>query len=226
MGLKSRICKSFSPTTTKSDPSKRPAKNVLDRVFTAERPDQKWVTDITYLPSSEGWVYLATVVDLFSRKVVGWAMSDSLATPLVSEALRNAIESRRPQPGELLHHSDRGCQYTSDSYQRTLKTLGIECSMSRRGNCYDNAVAERFFWSLKHEWTQHEKFADLKSARRSVFKYIETYYNGQRLHQTLGYKTPEQFEAEYAPAVAVYEIGSRHCPKVLGYRFSLRFWVC
>ncbi len=123
MGLKSRICRSFSPTTTKSDPSKRPAKNVLDRVFTAERPDQKWVTDITYLPSSEGWVYLATVVDLFSRKVVGWAMSDSLATPLVSEALRNAIESRRPQPGELLHHSDRGQIRCQEPYFKIRKRL-------------------------------------------------------------------------------------------------------
>jgi putative transposase len=202
MGLKSRVSKAFTPTTTKADPSKRPAPNVLDRDFTATRPNQKWVTDITYLPTSEGWVYLAAVLDLFSRRVVGWAMSDSLATPLVSEALRRAIESRRPQRGELLHHSDRGCQYTSDSYQKTLATLGIECSMSRTGNCYDNAVAERFFWSLKHEWTRHEALADLESARLSVFKYIETFYNHQRLHQALGYKTPEQFEAEYAPAVA------------------------
>ena len=104
-------------------------------------------------------------------------------------------------PGELLHHSDRGCQYTSDAYQKTLKTLGIQCSMSRTGNCYDNAVAERFFWSLKHEWTRHEQFANLQEARLSVFKYIETFYNRQRLHQSLGYKTPEQFEADNAPAL-------------------------
>ena len=145
MGLKSRISKAFRPTTTQTDPTKRPAPNVLDRDFTATRPNQKWVTDITYLPTLDGWVYLAAVLDLFSRKVVGWAISDSLATPLVAEALRRAVESRRPIGGELLHHSDRGCQYTSDAYQRTLATLGIECSMSRRGNCYDNAVAERFF---------------------------------------------------------------------------------
>lgn len=202
MGLKSRVRKRFTPTTTKADPSKRPAPNVLDRDFDAERPNQKWVTDITYLPTLAGWVYLAVVVDLFSRKVVGWSMSHSLATPLVSDALRQAIESRRPKRGELLHHSDRGCQYTSESYQRTLQTLDIECSMSRRGNCYDNAVAERFFWSLKHEWTKHYEYADLESARLSVFKYIEVFYNRQRLHQSLGYKTPEAFEAEYAPAVA------------------------
>lgn len=202
MGLKSRVRKAFTPTTTKSDPSKKPAHNVLDRQFTATGPNQKWVTDITYLLTSAGWVYLAVVIDLFSRKVVGWQLGDSLATPLVSGALRQAIESRKPQPGELLCHSDRGCQYTSDDYQKTLRTLGIECSMSRTGNCYDNAVAERFFWSLKHEWTKHHEYANLESARLSVFKYIEVFYNRQRLHQTLGYKTPEQFEAENAPALA------------------------
>lgn len=202
MGLKSRVSKAFTPTTTQADPSKRPAPNVLNRDFTAQRPNQKWVTDITYLPTAVGWVYLAVVLDLFSRKVVGWAMSQSLATPLVSEALRGAIQARRPERGELLHHSDRGCQYTSEDYQKTLNTLGIECSMSRTGNCYDNAVAERFFWSLKHEWTNHERFADLEQARLSVFKYIETFYNRQRLHQSLGYKTPEQLEAENAPATA------------------------
>jgi len=202
MGLNSRVRKRFTPTTTKADPSQRPAPNIMDRDFDAERPNQKWVTDITYLPTLTGWVYLSVVLDLFSRKVVGWSMSRSLATPLVSCALRQAIESRRPERGELLHHSDRGCQYTSETYQQTLRTLGIECSMSRTGNCYDNAVAERFFWSLKHEWTKHYEYADLESARLSVFKYIDVFYNRQRLHQSLGYKTPEQIEAEYAPAVA------------------------
>ncbi|HVW37443.1 MAG TPA: IS3 family transposase [Pirellulales bacterium] len=202
MGLKSRVSKAFRPTTTQTDPTKQPAPNVLDRDFTATRPNQKWVTDITYLPTLAGWVYLAAVLDLFSRKVVGWAISDSLATPLVAEALRRAVESRRPVGGELLHHSDRGCQYTSDAYQRTLATLGIECSMSRRGNCYDNAVAERFFWSLKHEWTKHETFGDLEAARVSVFKYVETFYNSVRLHQSLGFKSPEQFETDHAPVLA------------------------
>jgi putative transposase len=202
MGLSSRVTKAFTPTTTKSDPSRCPAPNVLAQDFTATRPNQKWVTDITYLPTQAGWVYLAVVVDLFSRKVIGWQLGDSLATALVSGALRQAIESRRPQRGELLHHSDRGCQYTSDDYQKTLQTLGIECSMSRTGNCYDNAVAERFFWSLKHEWTKHYQYDNLESARLSVFKYIEVFYNRQRLHQTLGYKTPVQFEADYAPVLA------------------------
>jgi putative transposase len=202
MGLSSRVSKAFIPTTTKSDPAKQPAPNTLSRDFTAEKPNQKWVTDITYLPTLAGWVYVAVVLDLFSRKVVGWAIADSLSTPLVAAALRRAVEARRPQGSNLLHHSDRGCQYTSDAYQLTLKTLGIECSMSRRGDCYDNAVAERFFWSLKHEWTKHETLADLEAARLSVFKYVETFYNPVRLHQTLGYKSPDQFEAEYAPVLA------------------------
>lgn len=198
MGLKSRVRKRFTPTTTQADPSKQPALNVLDRAFDAERPNQKWVTDITYLTTLTGWVYLAVVVDRYSRKVVGWSMSCSLATPLVRCALRQAIESRHPERGKLLHHSDRGCQYTSADYQTTLRTLGIECSMSRTGDCYDNAVAERFFWSLKHEWTKHHEYTDLESARLSVFKYIEVFYNRQRLHQSLGYKTPEHYEAEHA----------------------------
>jgi putative transposase len=202
MGLQSRVSQAFTPTTTKADPTKRPAPNRLDRDFTAVAPNQKWVTDITYLLTTQGWVYLSVVLDLFSRKVVGWAISDSLATPLVAEALRRAIESRRPIGKELLHHSDRGCQYTSDAYQQTLRSLGIECSISRSGECYDNAVMERFFWSLKHEWTKHEMFGDLEAARLSVFKYIETFYNPVRLHQTLGYKSPDRFEAVYAPVIA------------------------
>lgn len=202
MGLASRVLKAFVPTTTQADPTKQPAPNVLERDFTAERPNQKWVTDITYLPTRVGWVYVAVVLDLFSRKIVGWSISDSLATPLVAEALRRAIEARRPVGRELLHHSDRGSQYTSDAYQQTLRTLGIECSMSRTGDCYDNAVAERFFWSLKHEWTNHETFDNLEAARLSVFKYIETFYNPVRLHQSLGYKSPEKFETEYAPVLA------------------------
>jgi putative transposase len=202
MGLKSRICRRFKPTTTQTDPTKQPAENKLDRNFTADAPNRKWVTDITYLATAAGWVYLAAVVDLFSRKVVGWSISTSLETELVTNALRHAIERRRPDGKRLLHHSDRGCQYTSDAYQKTLRTLGIDCSMSRRGCCYDNAVMERFFWSLKHEWTNHERFANLEEARLSVFRYIETFYNPVRLHETLNYLSPDQYEADNAPAVA------------------------
>lgn len=202
LGLRSKVKKGFKPTTTKSDPSKKPAPNVLDRCFEADGPNRKWATDITYLKTSAGWVYLAVVLDLFSRKVVGWSIGDSLETSLVSRALHDAVKTRSPERGKLLHHSDRGCQYTSDDYQRTLATLDIEVSMSRTGNCYDNAVVERFFWSLKHEWTNHRAYATMADARLSVFGYIETFYNPRRRHQTLGYKSPDQFEAEHAPAQA------------------------
>ena len=203
MGLKSRVSKKFTPTTTVTDPSKIPAPNILDQSFTADAPNRKWVTDITYLPTQLGWAYLAVVLDLFSRKVVGWSMSESLATPLVNAALRNAIEARRPDTTSLLHHSDRGSQYTSDDYQQTLRTLSITCSMSRTGCCYDNAVIERFFWSLKHEWTKFETFADINQARTSVFQYIETFYNSKRIHQTLGYQTPDEFEELHRTKLAV-----------------------
>jgi putative transposase len=203
LGLKSKVSRAFKPATTVVDPMKQPAENRLAQDFSADAPNRKWVTDITYLPTQQGWVYLAAVLDLFSRKIVGWSIGTSLATPLVSEALRRAIESRRPDDlSRLMHHSDRGCQYTSDSYQKTLKTLGITCSMSRTGCCYDNAVMERFFWSLKHEWTKHEQYADLEAARLSVFRYIETFYNRERLHQTLNYQTPDQFEDHYLRQLA------------------------
>jgi putative transposase len=194
MNLKSRVCKEFKPTTTQSDPTKSPAENLLAQDFTASQPNQKWVTDIMYLATSTGWVYLAVVLDLFSRKAIGWAVSESLATPLVSQALMHAVEQRCPDTTKLMHHSDRGCQYTSDAYQKTLRTLGITCSMSRTGCCYDNAVMERFFWSLKNEWTNFDDFEDIAQARLSIFKYIETFYNSIRIHQTLNYITPNQFE--------------------------------
>ena len=202
LGLASCVRKAFQPTTTQADPTKQPAGNKLAQDFTADAPNRKWVTDIMYLPTTAGWVYLAVVVDLFSRKVIGWSLSTSLATELVCEALRRAVESRRPHGSRLLHHSDRGCQDTSDAYQQTLRRLGIECSMSRTGCCYDNAAMERFFWSLKHEWTNHTTYNNLEDARLGVFQYIETFYNPVRLHQTLGYLSPEQFEAEHAPAQA------------------------
>ena len=198
LGIRSKTCRAaFRPMTTQVDPSKRPAANVLDRDFTATAPDRKWVTDITYLSTATGWVYLAAVIDLFSRKVVGWSVSRSLATDLVQTALKDAVEKRRPDSSQLLHHSDRGCQYTSEAYQQTLRTLGITCSMSRTGNCYDNAVAERFFWSLKHEWTNHRVYADLESARQSVFNYIDIFYNQRRRHQTLDYISPNEFETDF-----------------------------
>lgn len=203
LGLKSRAVRNFKPMTTISDPDKKPAENILAQDFEADRPNRKWVADITYLPTLSGWVYLAVVIDLFSRRVVGWSLSESLATPIVSEALRNAIEARKPDTSDLIHHSDRGCQYTSDAFQRILRTANIVCSMSRTGCCYDNAVAERFFWSLKHEWTKHEQLEDFEDARMSVFKYIETFYNSERIHQNLDYQTPDEVERKYYAALAV-----------------------
>lgn len=202
LGLKGTIPRPFKPTTTQVDPAHRPAPNTLAQDFTAEAPNRKWVADITYLKTATGWVYLAVVLDLFSRKVVGWNLGASLGTELVAVALRNAVELRRPPGGELLHHSDRGSQYTSEAYRRTLQALGIECSMSRTGCCYDNAVMERFFWSLKHEWTNRQEYADEAAARLSVFKYIETFYNRERIHQALDYRTPDEYEAVHAPASA------------------------
>ena len=200
--LKSKVSKRFKPTTTINDPSKKPAENILNQVFDTDQPNQKWVTDITYLPLVNGFVYLAVVLDLFGRKVVGWELSDSLTTPLISDALRDAIEKRRPETSGLLIHSDRGCQYTSDEYQSQLKTMNITCSMSRTGCCYDNAVMERFFWSLKNEWTKFESFKDIDQARESVFKYIETFYNSKRVHQSLDYLTPNQFELNFKQQTA------------------------
>lgn len=183
LGLKIRVFRSFMPTTTQADTSKMPAPNRLDQNFTADAPDRKWVTDITYLSTDQGWVYLAVVLDLFSRKVVGWALSPSLATEFVFEALRNAMEARKPQAGKLLHQSDRGCQYTSDAHQAQLKLLGIECSMSRTGCCYDNAVMERFFWSLKYEWTNHQEHANLQDAlkRQDLVGFLLNNLLGKRL---------------------------------------------
>jgi len=202
LGIKSRVSRKFKPTTTVSDPGGKPAPNILAQDFKADAPNQKWVADITYLPVLTGWVYLAVVIDLFSRKVVGWKMSDRLTTPLVTGALKNAIQARKPETKDLLHHSDRGCQYTSEAFQTIMQTANITCSMSRTGCCYDNAVVERFFWSLKHEWTKFEEFENLDAARLSVFKYIETFYNSERIHQTLEYQTPDEVERKYHAALA------------------------
>jgi putative transposase len=198
MGLTGIMPKRFVPTTTQSDPSKVPAPNILAQDFVATRPNERWVTDITYLwTAQDGWVYVAAMLDLFSRKIVGWDIGRTMETSLVEGCLRNAVEWRRPGQG-LLHHSDRGSQYTSDNYRKMLKTLNMECSMSRTGCCYDNAACERFWWSLKHEWTNRRNYATLEDARFSVWQYIEVYYNQMRRHEMLGYHTPNSFEAAYA----------------------------
>ena len=180
--------------TTQANHNLPVAANVLNREFTATMPNQKWVTDITYIPTDQGWLYLAAVLDLFSRRVVGWAMDTSMTVDLPLRALRMALDSRRP-PGGLLHHSDRGGQYASLIYQALLQSRAIQPSMSRTANCYDNAVMESFFASLKAELVDHCHFASVAQARTEIFHYIEAFYNRQRLHSTLGYRSPSQFEA-------------------------------
>lgn len=187
------------PHTTDSEHDHPIAPNLLQRDFTASAPNQKWVADITYIETDEGWLYLAVVLDCFSRRVVGWAAADHLRSELVEEALTMAIEARRPKPSDgLIHHSDRGVQYASGSFQRLLDTHGIACSMSRKGDCYDNAVIESFFGTLKTELD--EPLTTRASARLALFDYIEVFYNRQRLHSTLGYLSPAAFERKYQVA--------------------------
>jgi transposase InsO family protein len=179
--------------TTKADPVATPAENVLDRAFAAERPNEKWVVDGTYIATGAGWLYLAAVMDLYSRRIVGWAMAATFDAALVEQALSMAVTHRKPPQG-LLHHSDRGCQYTSHAYQDFLKDHGMCVSVSRKGNCWDNAVMERFFGTLKRECTTRARFATHEQARTALFEYIEAYYNRVRKHSTLGYLSPVQFE--------------------------------
>jgi putative transposase len=182
--------------TTDSDHGYAVAENVLNRDFCAEAPDQKWVADITYIPTQEGWLYLAAVLDLFSRKIVGWATSERIDEALVTTALNRAIAQRHPGPG-LLHHSDRGSQYAADGYQRLLGKMDMVCSMSRKGNCWDNAVMERFFGSLKAERVNGKTYKTRAEAEKDLFVYIEWFYNAQRRHAALGYQTPNAVEIEY-----------------------------
>ena len=181
--------------TTDSQHAHPVAENILDRCFTAEAPNIKWVADITGVWTAEGWLYLAVVLDLFSRCVVGWAMGASRDAELVEHALLMALARRHPQAG-LLHHSDRGSQYTSASYQALLTGEGIQVSMSRKGNCYDNAVMESFFGSLKGEWTDRRSYSTRREARHSLFEYMEVFYNRQRRHSSLGYLSPVRYEEQ------------------------------
>lgn len=181
--------------TTKSHHAFKIAANHLNRQFNPLRPNQVWTTDITYIPSKMGWVYLAVVIDLFSRQVVGWAVNDSMATQLCTHALQMAYGRRKPCK-ELIHHSDRGIQYASHEYQHLLKEYGMICSMSRKGNCWDNAPTERFFRSLKQERLHWVTFNNLRDAKEEIIDYI-TWYNFKRLHATLNYKTPLDFENQF-----------------------------
>jgi putative transposase len=169
------------------------APNVLDRQFEASAPNQKWVADFTYIASGEGWLFVAVVLDLYSRRVVGWSMQPTMTAQLVLDALLMALW-RRGKPTELLHHSDQGSQYTSEDFQQLLADQGITCSMSRRGDCWDNAAIESFFSTLKTERTNRKRYASRDEVRADVFDYIERFYNPRRRHSTLGQVSPDQFE--------------------------------
>jgi transposase InsO family protein len=187
------VCPRKFKVTTDSNHSNRIEPNVLDRDFAAEKPNEKWVTDITYIWTGEGWLYLAAVMDLYSRRIVGWSTADHMETSLCLDALSMALKSRTNVRG-LMHHSDRGSQYASDEYRKALASTGIECSMSRRGNCWDNAVAESFFGTIKNELIYRRPWLDRESARDAISEYIEVFYNRIRQHSTIGYMSPAKFE--------------------------------
>jgi transposase InsO family protein len=195
LGLESRRKRRFKATTD-SKHGLPVAENVLDRKFEVDAPDVAWVTDITYVWTSEGWLYLAAILDLFSRRVVGFAMSERIDRALVLDALRVAVGRRLPNAG-LVHHSDRGSQYASNDYRDALDELGVVCSMSRKGNCWDNAVAESFFATLKTELIYPRRFATRAKAREAIFDFIEGFYNPRRRHSTLGYLSPIDFELKF-----------------------------
>jgi transposase InsO family protein len=182
--------------TTDSDHSLPVAENLLQQDFTAQEPNTRWVTDITYVPTEEGTLYLSAVEDLFSRKIIGWSMDGHMEASLVLRALDMAVTNRELRPG-LIHHSDRGSQYASHEYTDRLKELGIDISMSRRGNCYDNACVESFWARLKVEWLHPRCFRTKEEAKKAIFEYIEVFYNRVRRHSALGYLSPNDYEAAY-----------------------------
>jgi transposase InsO family protein len=188
--------KSRKVYTTDSKHDYPVAENLLNREFEAQKPNEKWVADITYIPTDEGWLYLAGVLDLYSRRIVGWDMSGKIDAKLVERALRMALYQRQPDRG-LLHHSDRGSQYASHSIQNILAANHIQVSMSGKADCYDNAVMESFFSTLKNEWVHHQRYRSRSQARTDIFDYIEGFYNTVRLHSTLRYLSPAEYEAQY-----------------------------
>lgn len=192
--IRSIMHRRFVVQTTDSNHPLPVASNLLDQQFTADLPDQKWCCDITYVPTAQGFLYVAAIMDLCSRKIVGWSMADHLRTELCTDALQMALRSRRPGAG-LIHHSDRGVQYASVDYMRLLQWQGITVSMSRLGNCYDNAAMESFWGTLKTELVHHQDYQTREQASQSIFRYIECWYNRKRRHSSIGYKSPEQFEA-------------------------------
>jgi transposase InsO family protein len=196
LGLRCTQVRRFT-TTTASNHALPVAENVLAQTFVATRPNETWVTDITYVPTAEGWLYLAGVKDLFTCEVVGHAMGARMTTNLVSDAFRKAVETKRPHPG-LIHHSDRGSQYCAQDYQEQLRQFGMTASMSRKGNCYDNAPMESFWGTLKNELVHHRRYETREQARREISEYIELFYNRQRRHSRLGNRSPAAFALQWA----------------------------
>jgi putative transposase len=192
-GIEARRKRKFR-LASKSRNTAPAAPNLLRWPFTADHPDQIWVTDVTFIPTRSGWLYLAAMIDLHTRRVVGWSMKDRPNQELVNEALMMAVEQRRPKPG-LIHHSDQGILYSTGSYLALLKKYGMVRSMSGKGNCYDNAVAESFFSSLKNEIVHHRSYQTRDEARAEIFEYIELFYNRKRLHQSLNYQTPMKYNS-------------------------------
>ena len=197
-GLRAKTVKKWR-ATTQSQHRFPVAANTLDRAFTVEAPNRVWAGDMTYVWTLEGWLYLAVLLDLYSRRVVGWAMGQRLTVELAERALMMALANRAPTAG-LLHHSDRGSQYAATSYQRVLDAHGLIPSMSRKGNCWDNACVESFFGTLKRELVYHRRYATREEATQDIFEYIEVFYNRQRRHSTLGYHSPAEYEAKAAVA--------------------------
>ena len=196
-GVRAIMAPSRRVRTTDSRHDLPIAPNLLNRNFTAVAPNQVWLADITYIETAEGWLYLAAVMDLFSRKIVGWAMRNHLRTELASTALAMAIKRQRPATG-LVHHSDRGVQYAAHDYRTRLQSAGIQASMSRKADCYDNAPMESFFHTLKTELVHHQKYATRAEAQRDIFAYIEGFYNRTRLHSSIGYISPIDMERKAA----------------------------
>ncbi len=191
-GIRAKMRRKFKATTD-SGHNLPVAANLLDRRFSVDRPNAVWVSDISYIRTDEGWLYFAGVLDLYSRKVVGWSMGERITGQLTRDALSQAIRRRCPGSG-LLHHSDRGRQYASGKYRKLLSVHGMISSMSRKGNCYDNAVMESFFGTLKTELIYFERFATRREAKAKIFEYVEMFYNRRRRHSSLGYKSPAEFE--------------------------------
>jgi len=196
LGLRCRQKRKFKATTN-SNHSLPVAENVLEQTFAPSAPNEVWLTDITYIPTLEGWLYLAGVKDVFTCELVGYAMGERMTQELVAQALFRAVQQKRPAPG-LIHHSDRGSQYCSYNYQQLLEQFGMKASMSRRGNCYDNAPMESFWGTLKNELVHHCRYATRAEAKASIREYIEIFYNRQRRHSRLGYLAPAVFAKNFS----------------------------